>query len=194
MIKLAILASGNGTNAQRISEYFAHHDKVQVACIIYNRKDAYVAERARRLGVPSQYFGRADFYDNGRVLQYLRGQHIDWVILAGFLWLVPEDILNAFPGRVINIHPALLPKYGGKGMFGEHVHEAVIAHHETESGITIHIVDQHYDRGTILFQAKCQLTDQDTPDTLAAKIHTLEQQHFPLIIEQTVLATAPLPQ
>ena len=194
MIKLAILASGNGTNAQRISEYFAHHDKVQVACIIYNRKDAYVAERARRLGVPSQYFGRADFYDNGRVLQYLRDQHIDWVILAGFLWLVPEDILNAFPGRVINIHPALLPKYGGKGMFGEHVHEAVIAHHETESGITIHLVDQHYDRGTTLFQAKCQLTDQDTPETLAAKIHQLEQQHFPLIIEQTVLPTAPRPQ
>lgn len=187
MIRLAILASGNGTNAQRISEYFAHHDKVQVACIIYNRKDAYVAERARRLGVPAQYFGRKDFYENGRVLEYLREQHIDWVILAGFLWLVPEDILNAFPNHIINIHPALLPKYGGKGMFGEHVHEAVIAHHEKESGITIHLVDNHYDRGTTLFQAKCQLTDEDTPDTLAAKIHELEQKHFPLIIEQTVL-------
>lgn len=192
MIRLAILASGNGTNAQRISEYFAHHDKVQVACIIYNRKDAYVAERARRLGVPAQYFGRKDFYENGRVLEYLREQHIDWVILAGFLWLVPEDILNAFPNHIINIHPALLPKYGGKGMFGEHVHEAVIAHHEKESGITIHLVDNHYDRGTTLFQAKCQLTDEDTPDTLAAKIHELEQKHFPLIIEQTVLSAAPL--
>lgn len=192
MIRLAILASGNGTNAQRISEYFAHHDKVQVACIIYNRKDAYVAERARRLGVPAQYFGRKDFYENGRVLEYLREQHIDWVILAGFLWLVPEDILNAFPNHIINIHPALLPKYGGKGMFGEHVHEAVIAHHEKESGITIHLVDNHYDRGTTLFQAKCQLTDEDTPDTLAAKIHELEQNHFPLIIEQTVLSAAPL--
>ena len=192
MIRLAILASGNGTNAQRISEYFAHHDKVQVACIIYNRKDAYVAERARRLGVPAKYFGRKDFYENGRVLEYLREQHIDWVILAGFLWLVPEDILNAFPNHIINIHPALLPKYGGKGMFGEHVHEAVIAHHEKESGITIHLVDNHYDRGTTLFQAKCQLTDEDTPDTLAAKIHELEQNHFPLIIEQTVLSAAPL--
>ena len=187
MTKLAIFASGNGTNAQRISEYFAHHDKVQVACIVYNRKDAFVAERARRLGVPAQYFGRKDFYENGRVLDYLRSQGIDWVILAGFLWLVPQDILDAFPGRVINIHPALLPKYGGKGMFGEHVHEAVIAHHETESGITIHIVDQHYDRGTTLFQAKCQLTSQDTPETLAAKIHELEQRHFPEVIEKTVL-------
>lgn len=192
MTKLAIFASGNGTNAQRISEYFAHHDKVQVACIVYNRKDAYVAERARRLGVPAQYFGRKDFYENGSVLRYLREQGIDWVILAGFLWLVPEEILDAFPGRVINIHPALLPKYGGKGMFGEHVHEAVIAHHETESGITIHIVDQHYDRGTTLFQAKCSLTAEDTPETLAAKIHELEQQHFPVVIEQTVLSAAPL--
>ena len=188
MTKLAIFASGNGTNAQRISEYFAHHDMVQVACIVYNRKDAFVAERARRLGVPAQYFGRKDFYENGRVLNYLRSQGIDWVILAGFLWLVPQDILDAFPGRVINIHPALLPKYGGKGMFGEHVHEAVIAHHETESGITIHIVDQHYDRGTTLFQAKCSLTAEDTPETLATKIHELEQKHFPVVIEQTVLA------
>lgn len=188
MIKLAIFASGNGTNAQRISEYFARHDKVRVDCVVYNRKDAFVAERARRLGVPARYFGRKDFYENGRVLQFLREREIDWVILAGFLWLVPQDILDAFPGRVINIHPALLPKYGGKGMFGEHVHQAVIAHHETESGITIHIVDQHYDRGTTLFQAKCRLTDQDTPETLAAKIHELEQKHFPVVIEQTVLA------
>lgn len=188
MIKLAILASGNGTNAQRISEYFATSQQVQVTCIIYNRKDAYVAQRAQHLGIPAYYFGRADFYENGRVLSFLCEQEIDWVVLAGFLWLVPEDILEAFPSKVINIHPALLPKYGGKGMFGEHVHEAVIAHHEKESGITIHIVDQHYDRGTILFQAKCTLTDEDTPETLAAKIHELEQRHFPEVIEQTILA------
>lgn len=187
MIKIAILASGNGTNAQRISEYFADNDTIQVACIIYNRKEAYVAERAKQLGIPARYFNRADFYENGRVLAFLKEQEINWIILAGFLWLVPEDILAAFPSRVINIHPALLPKYGGKGMFGEHVHEAVIANHENESGITIHIVDQHYDRGTILFQAKCTLTDDDTPETLAAKIHQLEQQHFPIVIEKTIL-------
>lgn len=187
MIRLAILASGNGTNAQRISEYFANHDKVKVECIIYNRRNAYVAERAKQLGVPAQYFGREDFYSNKRVLNYLKEHDIDWVILAGFLWLVPEDLLEAYPNHIINIHPALLPKYGGKGMYGEHVHEAVIAHHEKESGITIHIVDNRYDCGTTLFQAKCQLTDEDTPETLAAKIHELEQTYFPVVIEKTVL-------
>lgn len=187
MVKLAILASGNGTNAQRISEYFADSDRVKVECIIYNRKDAYVAERAEKLGIPAIYYGRKDFFENGNVLACLKARDIDWVILAGFLWLVPEDILAAFPNRIINIHPALLPHYGGKGMYGHHVHEAVIANHEKESGITIHIVDSHYDKGTTLFQAKCQLTDQDTPDTLAGKIHLLEQEHFPVVIEKTVL-------
>lgn len=187
MVKLAILASGNGTNAQRISEYFADSDRVKVECIIYNRKDAYVAERAKKLGIPAIYYGRKDFFENGNVLACLKARDIDWVILAGFLWLVPEDILAAFPNRIINIHPALLPHYGGKGMYGHHVHEAVIANHEKESGITIHIVDSHYDKGATLFQAKCQLTDQDTPDTLAEKIHLLEQEHFPVVIEKTVL-------
>ena len=188
MIKIAILASGNGTNAQQISEYFADSEKVKVDCIIYNRKDAYVAERAKKLGIPAIYFGRKDFFENGNVLAYLQNQGIDWVILAGFLWLVPEEILSAFPNRVINIHPALLPKYGGKGMYGHHVHETVIANHEKESGITIHIVDGNYDKGTILFQAKCQLTENDTPDTLAEKIHLLEKEHFPKVIEKTILA------
>ena len=187
MIQLAILASGNGTNAQRISEYFTGNNQINVSCIIYNRPDAFVAQRAKQLNIPAQYFNRDDFYHNGRVLQYLKERNIDWVILAGFLWLVPQEILDAFPNRIINIHPALLPKYGGKGMYGEHVHQAVIANHEKESGITIHLVDQHYDRGTTLFQAKCTLDDHDTPDTLAAKIHQLEQQYFPLIIEQAVL-------
>ena len=187
MIKLAILASGNGTNAQRISEYFRGSDKISVECIIYNRKDAFVAKRASSLGVPAQYFGRADFYENGNVLHYLQEHGIDWVILAGFLWLVPEDILKAYPNRIINIHPALLPKYGGKGMYGHHVHEAVIANREKESGITIHIVDQYYDKGTVLFQAKCILTETDMPDSLADKIHVLEQEYFPVVIEKTVL-------
>lgn len=187
MIKLAILASGNGTNAQRISEYFAKSDSVRVDCIIYNVKDAYVAERARQLDVPAYFFGREDFYRNGRVLTFLKEHDIDWVILAGFLWLVPEDIIEAFPQHIINIHPALLPSYGGKGMYGGHVHEAVVANHEKESGITIHIIDNQYDRGQTLFQAKCQVTEEDTPDTLAAKIHKLEQQYFPVVIEKTVL-------
>ena len=187
MIKIAILASGNGTNAQQISEYFADHEQVKVDCIIYNRKDAYVAERAKKLGIPAVYYGRKDCFENGKVLSYLKNRGIDWVILAGFLWLVPEDILAAFPNHIINIHPALLPKYGGKGMYGHHVHEAVIANHEKESGITIHIVDSHYDKGITLFQATCPITDEDTPDTLAGKIHLLEKEYFPSIIEKTIL-------
>jgi len=187
MVKLAILASGNGTNAQRISEYFAGSDSVKVDSIIYNVKGAYVAERAKKLGVPSFYFGRKDFYENGNVLAFLKEHKIDWVILAGFLWLVPEDIIDAYPQHIINIHPALLPNYGGKGMYGSHVHEAVVANHEKESGITIHIIDNQYDKGKTLFQAKCNVTEEDTPDTLASKIHELEQKYFPVVIEKTVL-------
>lgn len=185
-IRLAILGSGNGTNAQQITEYFASRSDVEIACIIYNVRDAYIAQRARNLGVEARYFGRADFYESGAVLDYLRQKGVDWVILAGFLWLVPQPILDAFPQRVINIHPALLPKYGGKGMYGHHVHEAVVAAGEHESGITIHIVDNHYDRGTILFQARCTVTPDDTPDTLAAKIHLLEKEHFPRVIDETI--------
>ena len=186
MIKLAILASGNGTNAQRISEYFAESQSVEVSCIVYNKRDAYVAKRAERLGVEARYFGRKDFYENGAVLTYLHEKEVDWVILAGFLWLVPEDMLKAYPNKIINIHPALLPSYGGKGMYGHHVHEAVVANHEKESGITIHIVDENYDKGTILFQAHCTVTDDDTADTVAEKIHLLEQEYFPVVIEKTV--------
>lgn len=185
-VRLAILGSGNGTNAQQISEYFAGRNDVEVACIIYNVKDAFIAQRAKNLGIESHYFGRADFYENHAVLDYLRQKQTDWVILAGFLWLVPQEILDAYPGRVINIHPALLPKYGGRGMYGHHVHEAVVAAGERESGITIHIVDENYDRGTILFQARCTVDPDDTPDTLAAKIHLLEKEHFPRVIDDTV--------
>lgn len=187
MVKLAILASGNGTNAQRICEYFAESNSINVDCIIYNVKSAHVAERAKKLCVPAFYFGRDDFYHNGAVLSFLKQRDIDWVILAGFLWLVPEDIIDAFPRHIINIHPALLPKYGGKGMYGSHVHEAVVANHEKESGITIHIIDSQYDKGETLFQAQCQVAQEDTPEMLASKIHALEQQYFPVVIERTVL-------
>ena len=185
-VRLAILGSGNGTNAQQISEYFAGRTDVEVACIIYNKKDAYIAQRAKNLGIESHYFGRSDFFQNGNVLKYLAEKKVDWVILAGFLWLVPEDMLAAYPNRIINIHPALLPKYGGKGMYGHHVHEAVVAAGAHESGITIHIVDRHYDRGTTLFQARCSVTPDDTPDSLAAKIHLLEKEHFPRVIDETI--------
>ncbi|MCR4660354.1 MAG: phosphoribosylglycinamide formyltransferase [Bacteroidales bacterium] len=186
-IRLAVLGSGNGTNAQRIAEYFSGNPAVEVACIVYNKPDAYIATRARNLGIEARYFGRDDFYRSNRVADYLAQKKTDWVILAGFLWLVPANLLQAYPGHIINIHPALLPLYGGRGMYGEHVHEAVIAHHETESGITIHLVDEQYDHGTILFQARCSVSPNDTPDTLAQKIHSLEYEHFPRVIEQTVL-------
>ena len=120
------------------------------------------------------------------VLDYLRAKKADWVILAGFLWLVPENMLEAYPNRIINIHPALLPKYGGKGMYGHHVHEAVVAAHEKETGITIHIVDNHYDQGTTLFQARCKVTPDDTPESVAAKIHLLEKEYFPRVIDETI--------
>ena len=188
MTRLAILGSGNGTNAQQITEYFTGRTDVEIACIIYNVKDAYIAQRAKNLGIEARYFGRKDFYESTAVLDYLREKQADWVILAGFLWLVPENMLNAYPNRIINIHPALLPSYGGKGMYGHHVHEAVVANHERESGITIHIVDNHYDRGTTLFQAHCEVTPEDTPDTLAAKIHLLEKEHFPRVIDETIKA------
>lgn len=185
-VRLAILGSGNGTNAQQISEYFAGRTDVEVACIIYNKRNAYIAERAKNLGIESHYFGRADFYENGAVMKYLEEKRVDWVILAGFLWLVPQAMLDAYPNRIINIHPALLPKYGGKGMYGHHVHEAVVAAGEHESGITIHIVDHRYDCGTTLFQARCSVTPDDTPDTLAAKIHLLEKEYFPRVIDETI--------
>lgn len=183
-MKICIFGSGNGTNAQRISEYFALHPSIQVDSIVYNKKDAYIAERAHKLGIDAQYFGWNDFYHSDKVLEFLRQRNIDAIILAGFLWLVPDNLLRNYPNRIVNIHPALLPKYGGKGMYGEHVHEAVIAHHETESGITIHLVNEHYDEGQHLFQAHCSVTADDTPETLAAKIHQLEQTHFPVVIEK----------
>ena len=185
--RIAIFGSGNGTNAQRITEYFAENPEVEVNTIITNKKDAYIVQRAKNLGVDCVYFSRHDFFETDNVLNYLKERNIDYVILAGFLWLVPQNLLSAFPKRIINIHPALLPKYGGKGMYGEHVHEAVIANHETKSGITIHFVDEHYDRGTTIFQATCDITPDDTPDSLAQKIHKLEHEHFPVVIEKVVL-------
>lgn len=192
-IQLAILASGNGTNAQQIAEYFADRTDVNVNVIIYNKKDAYVARRAEALGIESHYFNRRDFFETDNVLLFLRERHIDYLILAGFLLLVPENLLKAFPDRIINIHPALLPKYGGKGMYGHNVHEAVVANHETETGITIHIVDQHYDRGTTLFQARCNVAPTDTADDVAAKIHLLEKAWFPKVIDAFVL-NKPMPK
>ncbi len=191
--RIALLASGNGTNVQQIAEYLADKAEIEVCCVLYNRKEAYVAQRAQNLGIEAQYFNRHDFMETDNVLNYLREKQADWLILAGFLLLVPENLLQAYPQRIINIHPALLPHYGGKGMYGHHVHEAVVAHREPMSGITIHIVDEHYDHGTTLFQARCKLVPTDTADDLAAKIHILEKTYYPRVVE-AVLMNRPLPQ
>jgi phosphoribosylglycinamide formyltransferase-1 len=184
MKKIAIFASGSGTNAQRIIEYFMDKQTARVEIILCNKPDAYVLERAKKMHIFSAVFTREEFYKTDKILTTLRDLKIDLVVLAGFLWLIPAEIIKAYPKRIINIHPALLPKYGGKGMFGENVHKAVIANHEKESGITIHYVNENYDEGNTIFQATCQVEPSDTADSLAAKIHTLEHMHFPLVIQQ----------
>ena len=186
MKKIAIFASGSGSNAENIIRYFDQKPEICVKKIFCNVPDAYVLQRARKYNIPASVFTREEFRDPGKLLQQLKEEEIDYIILAGFLWLMPACITSAYPDRIINIHPALLPAYGGKGMYGHHVHEAVIAAGEKESGITIHYVNEHYDEGTPIFQARCQVVPTDTPDTLAAKIHELEYRYFPEIIEQTI--------
>lgn len=183
---MAVLASGSGTNAENIALFFKDRDSAEVSVIITNRKDAYVLERARKLGVHSAVFPRTAFADGDEVLAFLEQMQIDFIILAGFLLLIPEKLLKAYRGRIVNIHPALLPAYGGKGMYGMRVHQEVIANGEKESGISIHHVNPVYDEGEIIFQAKCPVEPKDTPESLAAKIHHLEYEHYPRVIEQLI--------
>ena len=187
MNKVAIFASGSGSNAQCIAEYFNNHKSISVSLILSNKPDAFVLERARKLNIPSVVFSREQFYDNNHVLDILKSNDISYVILAGFLWLIPESLINAYPDKIINIHPALLPKHGGKGMYGDNVHKAVVAEGDKESGITIHFVNREYDRGTIIYQAKCKVDTTDTPDDVAQKVHRLEYQYYPSVIEKVIL-------
>jgi phosphoribosylglycinamide formyltransferase-1 len=184
MKKIAILASGSGTNAERITRNFAGHPSIGVDMILSNRADAYVLKRAEALQIPTTVFTREQFADPDGIAALLQSREISLVVLAGFLWLVPPALLHAFPQNIINIHPALLPRYGGKNMYGSRVHQAVIDAGETESGITIHRVDEQYDKGEILFQARCPVLPDDTAETLALRIHEMEYQHFPQVIEQ----------
>jgi len=184
--KLAIFASGSGTNAENISRFFTHHPTAEVSLILTNRKDAGVILRAEKLGIPYKVFTREEFYDTEKVMSYLSEYKIDLIILAGFLWLIPKNLIEAYPGRIVNIHPALLPRYGGKGMYGMRVHETVIANKDAESGITIHYVNEVYDAGNIIFQKKCKVSPGETPESLAAKVHTLEYKYYPRIIEKLV--------
>lgn len=185
MINICILASGNGSNAENIVRHFAGHPNIQIKEILSNKRDAFVHERAKNLHIPSSTFSKEEFQQPA-FLERLR--NIDYIILAGFLWLIPSFLVEAFPRRIINIHPALLPKFGGKGMYGDNVHRAVIASGETKSGITIHLVNEEYDKGAILFQANCEVSPKDTAEMLAKKIHVLEYDHFPHVIEEYILS------
>ncbi len=176
------MASGSGSNAEKIMEHFQNSTKAKVALVASNKADAFVLERAKKFGVPSFTFTRKEM-DAGVLLQKLQEEKIDWVILAGFLLKIPEDLIRAFPDHMVNIHPALLPKYGGKGMYGSLVHEAVKAAGDTETGITIHLVNEDYDEGKIIFQAASSVTPDDTPETIAEKVHALEHRYFPEVIE-----------
>jgi phosphoribosylglycinamide formyltransferase-1 len=189
MKRLSIFVSGNGTNLQRIAEYFANTPEVEIANVVCNNPKAYSIERAKNLGIPLRMITKQDFHSEAFV-QEIQSLDVDLIVLAGFLWKVPEALIKAFPKRIVNIHPALLPKYGGKGFYGEHVHEAVVAAKETQSGITIHYVNELYDSGEVILQARVSLDENETPDSLAAKIHQLEQAYFPVAIEQVLFSDA----
>jgi phosphoribosylglycinamide formyltransferase-1 len=188
MKKIAILASGSGSNAENIIRFFQHHPNIQVDSVWSNKQDAFVLERAERLKVEAHYFSREEFISTDNLIIEFKKREIDLIVLAGFLLLLPQKFVREF--LVVNIHPALLPSYGGKGMYGAHVHNAVIDNKESESGITIHLVDEVYDHGKVLLQAKCAVEPQDTPETLAQKIHKLEMEHFPHTIEALLSGSA----
>lgn len=179
---IAIFASGSGTNAENIIRYFTENDSAKVRLVLSNKKEAYVLERARRLGIPCEVFTKGEWESADEILAVLRSYRIDFIVLAGFLLRVPDALLHNYPDKIINIHPALLPKFGGKGMYGDRVHAAVVAAGEKESGITIHYIDEHYDEGSILFQAQCPVLPEDTPADVAQKVHALEYEWFPKII------------
>jgi phosphoribosylglycinamide formyltransferase 1 len=191
MSNIAIFASGSGSNAEEIIRYFSADESHSVRLVLSNNPGAYVLERARNLSVPAVVFDRDTFYKTRKVLDILTESSIDVLVLAGFLWLVPDYLLITFPQRIINIHPALLPDYGGKGMYGMRVHEAVIRDGRTRSGITIHLVDEQYDHGKTIFQAECPVEPGDTPDDLATRIHRLEHRFYPEVIRNYLQSLQP---
>ncbi len=182
MKKIVLFASGSGSNAENIIRYFNPQGAIGFPAVVTNKASAYVHERAKQLGIPSYTFSKQEFED-GTVLKLLQKESVDFIVLAGFLLKIPENLLQAYPNRIINIHPALLPKFGGKGMYGMHVHEAVLAAGEKESGITIHYVNENYDEGQIIFQAKCDILPTDSAEDVANKVHALEYKYFPKVIE-----------
>ncbi len=183
---IALFASGSGSNAENIIKYFDGNKNIEISLVISNKADAFVLERAKKLNIPSVILNAQDMKDANKVISTLNNYGIDFIVLAGYLLKIPSYLIEAFPNAIINIHPALLPKFGGKGMYGHHVHQAVVDAKESESGITIHYVNENYDEGATIFQAKCPVLPTDTPDDVAGKVHELEYSHFPQVIDQVV--------
>ena len=184
MKRIVIFASGSGTNAENLIKFFHNSDNASVIQVLTNNPHAKVLERAKKLKVSALSFNKIALTQTNDVLNILKASNPDLIILAGFLWKFPDKILNEFPNKVINVHPALLPKFGGKGMYGMHVHEAVVENKETETGITIHYVNEHYDEGAVIFQAKCKVNLSDSAENIADKIHKLEMEHFPKVVDE----------
>lgn len=187
MKKIAVFASGAGSNAAKIIEKFKGHSSVTVSLVVCNKPGAGVLQIAEKNKIPTLLIDKEKFFRGNGYVDELKEKGIDLIVLAGFLWKLPGALIKAYPKKIINIHPALLPKYGGKGMYGQFVHETVLANKEKESGITIHYVDEHYDNGDIIFQAKCEVLENDTPDSLAQRIHKLEHEYYPKVIENLLV-------
>ncbi|MDD4150026.1 MAG: phosphoribosylglycinamide formyltransferase [Bacteroidales bacterium] len=187
MVKIALFASGSGTNVENIAQYFADIPQVEVCCVLCNNANAGVIDRAKKLKIDFLIFNRENFYKSDEVLLYLRQKKADLIVLAGFLWLIPQNIIEKFPKAIINIHPALLPKYGGKGMYGDAVHKAVSENLDTQAGITIHYVNAEYDDGAIIFQKSVEIESGEAPVSIACKVHELEYKFYPTIIEKIAL-------
>ena len=184
--KIVIFASGTGTNAENIIRYFQKNEKVEVECVFSNRKSAEVLRKAQNLGIKTYYFDRVTFYETEEIMNILKNISPDLIVLAGFFFFFPSEILHMFPEKIINIHPALLPKYGGKGMFGQRVHQAVVENKESKTGISIHYVNEKYDEGEIIAQFETDISQNDSEENVAAKIHELEQKYFPKVIEEVL--------
>ena len=184
--RIAIFASGTGSNAQKIIDYFKAHELISVGLIVSNKIEAGVLEIAKQEGIPFVVIDRKSFYETEQLISQLQGRGIEWIILAGFLWLIPDYLIQAFPKKMVNIHPALLPKYGGKGMYGMHVHKAVKNNQEKISGITIHYVNEHYDEGQIIHQATCEIEPEDSVQDIRDKVLKLEHYHYPRVVESLI--------
>lgn len=190
-VKIAVFASGTGTNAAKLIDYFKNSPVARVTLVVCNKPGAGVLALAEKAGIPTLLIEKETFFRGNAYLPQLKEAGIRFLVLAGFLWKIPQALIDAFPRRIVNIHPALLPKFGGKGMYGQYVHEAVLQAGERETGITVHYVDEHYDSGDIIFQTACPVLDGDSPETIAARIHQLEHLHYPQVVENVVKSMEP---